>query len=401
MSISLHSRRFVLIGGFLGSGKTSAISLFAKWLQSQNLTPGLITNDQGHGLIDTALGRNDGASVQEVTGGCFCCRANALGAAMEALVAEGQHGRKHSRRGAADVDVFVAEPVGSCMDLIATVLLPLRQIFAAPLNVAPLSVVADVARLEAVIQEEAMCNFAGRKSGFTADVKYIFDKQLEEAELIVLNKIDLLPAKRITRVRQWLAGKYPTKEILEVSTRSRCGLEEWFRQLLHRNSQPANIMHVDYERYGMGEARMGWLNASASLHSTKRPLNGNKILLALARSIQSELEIAGAEIAHFKMSLGLPENGKMTTPSIQCERALTVVQAVRNGTRPMLTRQTTRQLTVGELVVNLRAEAEPELLTQIVAKQLLQPGNAWHTIVKQLAAFKPGQPAPTYRASAL
>jgi len=62
-----------LVGGFLGSGKTTAIIGAVKILLSQGKTAAVITNDQGKYLIDTAFFRLSDVPTVEVTGGCFCC----------------------------------------------------------------------------------------------------------------------------------------------------------------------------------------------------------------------------------------------------------------------------------------------------------------------------------------
>lgn len=80
----------VVLGGFLGAGKTSCMGALVKWLGQRGLRPGLVTNDQGVGLVDTEMGRHfsagsgdsGAAAVRQVTGGCFCCRVQEL---VEAL----------------------------------------------------------------------------------------------------------------------------------------------------------------------------------------------------------------------------------------------------------------------------------------------------------------------------
>ena len=72
-----------MIGGFLGAGKTTAILQIAKKLRDQGLRVGLITNDQSYGLVDTAMLGSHGFAVEEITGGCFCCRFNSLVAAAD------------------------------------------------------------------------------------------------------------------------------------------------------------------------------------------------------------------------------------------------------------------------------------------------------------------------------
>ena len=65
---------YVMVGGFLGAGKTTALLRLAEHFTSQDRRVGLITNDQSQGLVDTALVRRKGYPVEEITGGCFCCR---------------------------------------------------------------------------------------------------------------------------------------------------------------------------------------------------------------------------------------------------------------------------------------------------------------------------------------
>ena len=70
--------RYIMIGGFLGAGKTTAVGKLAKRLADQGLRVGLITNDQGRNLVDTAMLRSQGFATEEIPGGCFCCRFNSL-----------------------------------------------------------------------------------------------------------------------------------------------------------------------------------------------------------------------------------------------------------------------------------------------------------------------------------
>lgn len=46
---------FVIIGGFLGAGKTTLITALSALLQEKGRRVGIITNDQASGLVDTRL----------------------------------------------------------------------------------------------------------------------------------------------------------------------------------------------------------------------------------------------------------------------------------------------------------------------------------------------------------
>src|SRR6187402_739852 len=147
-----------MIGGFLGAGKTTAVAALAERLTRQGLKVGLITNDQGSELVDTAMLRAKGFATEEIAGGCFCCRFRSLVDAAAKLTETTLP------------DVFIAEPVGSCTDLVATVTYPLRRLYGEKFTIAPLSVLVDPVRAERVFGLSE-----GKK--FSDKVVYIFRKQ--------------------------------------------------------------------------------------------------------------------------------------------------------------------------------------------------------------------------------
>src|SRR5215467_3162305 len=101
--------RFVMLGGFLGAGKTTAMTRLARFYVNRGQRVGLVTNDQAQDLVDTNSLRAQGFPVAEVAGACFCCR-------FDDLVAQVRQLEQKDRP-----DVILAEPVGSCTDLVATV----------------------------------------------------------------------------------------------------------------------------------------------------------------------------------------------------------------------------------------------------------------------------------------
>jgi len=104
-----------LVGGFLGSGKTTAIANTCKILSNKGITTSVITNDQGQYLVDSRFIQHADIPYAEVTGGCFCCNYNQLDTQISTL--KSNH----------NPSVIFAEFVGSCTDLVATVLKPLIE----------------------------------------------------------------------------------------------------------------------------------------------------------------------------------------------------------------------------------------------------------------------------------
>jgi Ni2+-binding GTPase involved in maturation of urease and hydrogenase len=360
--------RYIMIGGFLGAGKTTAVAALAQDLTRQGLRVGLITNDQGSELVDTAMLRSKGFATEEIPGGCFCCRFNSLVDAAGKL-------DETSRP-----DVFIAEPVGSCTDLVATVTYPLRRIYGDRFAIAPLSVLVDPIRAARV--------FGLAEGGrFSEKVLYIYRKQLEEADLVVISKSDLIDAPTLARLRARLAEECPHATILDVSVRENRGVAEWFERIAAGEQVARATMEVDYEIYAEGEALLGWLNATVQLASAAG-FSSDDVLKTLAGDIQQRL--APAEIAHLKMTLS-PDGGLGD---------IAVINLVRSDFVPELSLKLDAPVDGGQLIINARAEADPEALHEAVRDAVATLPARFPGLTAQLdhlEHFRPGKPTPTHR----
>jgi Ni2+-binding GTPase involved in maturation of urease and hydrogenase len=363
-----------MIGGFLGAGKTTAVAQLAQRLAARGRRVGLITNDQGSELVDTAMLRARGFATEEISGGCFCCRFNSLVDAARKLTA------------ASRPDVFIAEPVGSCTDLVATVTYPLRRLYGDDFCIAPLSVLLDPVRALRILGLEE----GGR---FSEKVRYIYRKQLEEADLLVINKADLIDAARQERLRTALEREFPGKGLSLVSARTGAGLEAWFDTILDRTQPGGEAIGVDYAVYAEGEALLGWLNATVQLTSADG-FDGNAILREVAVHVQTRLDREGVEVAHLKMTLS-PDAGL---------GEIAVVNLVRNDFVPELALVLPDQVDSGQLIINLRAEGSPETL-KAALEEALSAERATHPNLAirrdHLEYFRPGEPRPTHRVASL
>jgi Ni2+-binding GTPase involved in maturation of urease and hydrogenase len=360
---------YVMIGGFLGAGKTTAVLALAESLTAKGRRVGLITNDQSVGLVDTALAAAGGFPVEEITGGCFCCRFTSLTEAAERL----------QERSAPEV--FIAEPVGSCTDLRASVSYPLRRLYGASYRVAPLSVLVDPIRALRIFGLEQ-----GRV--FSSRVQYVYEKQLEEADLIVINKIDLIDEGRLHRLRSELMARFPRAEVLAISARQGTGVADWVARIFATELGLVASPDVDYDVYADGEARLGWFNAA--LHVTSDGMSdGNQLLMALARAIQRRLAAEDVEIAHCKMTLTAEELGD----------DIAALNLVRSDGVPELSHQLDDPLAAGELLLNLRAEASPDRLQVAVQEAIAEAARATGVRFRTVhtEAFSPPPPKPTYR----
>jgi G3E family GTPase len=375
-----------MLGGFLGAGKTTTLLKLALSLQRKGLRVGLITNDQASGLVDSALAEELNLPVREIAGGCFCCRSESLVEALDRL-------ETHSKP-----QVFLAEPVGSCTDLVATVSLPLERIYQKGFVMAPYAVVVDPYRAMQSLGVEG-------ELLFSPDVNYIYRKQLEEAEIIVINKVDVISPERLAGLRAALEREYPETRIMEIASREGTGVEALFDILGTETGKTRQVMEMDYERYAVGEALLGWVNIQGVLEAAEKggknggkkskgakalksaggspstERDANAWLMAVAGGIAKRLRKRGIEVAHLKLSLthgqavegeaavdrsqgeaGMLETGALGRTTSPRSGGMAAVHWVRSDIEPELTRKMERPWTGGRLLINLRAEADPDVL---------------------------------------
>jgi G3E family GTPase len=363
--------RLILVGGFLGAGKTTLLAQTAVRLSKAGRRVGLVANDQAADLVDTEVFRVAGACVEEVAGGCFCCRFPDMIAALTRLVDRNE------------ADVLLGEPVGSCTDLAATVMHPLRDLHAAQFDVAPLSVLVDGPQVHTLMR-------LGKSAGegtlrFPENVLYIYEKQLEEADLIVLDKADRLTGTERAQLETSLSERFPGKSVMAISALTGNGVEAWLDYVLTTEPAAPHVVEVDYDTYAAGEAALGWLNASVALHS-EDSANWRKFAEDLMVEIRSALLARSAEIAHLKVIIGHAEK--------------TVTGNVTNNYGPVsLLGALTGAAGEATMRLNARVHIAPEELNAICVDALRDSCTAsnisWR--IAALRSLSPGRPVPTHR----
>jgi Ni2+-binding GTPase involved in maturation of urease and hydrogenase len=360
----MQTVRMILVGGFLGAGKTTLLWEAARRLMKRGRRVGLITNDQAPDLVDTTLLVAAGLDVREVAGSCFCCNFNGLIAAADAL--------KHD----VNADVLFAEPVGSCTDLSATILQPLKDHFAQAFVPSPLSVLADPERLDDLLR--------GGNAGLSRGAAYIYRMQLEEADLIVINKADLLATEKRDALREQVMGRFPRARVRMLSALTGEGVDAWLDEVLAGGPAGTHIAEVDYDVYAAGEASLGWLNAEVFLSAGDDGVDWTAFCQALLEGLREEAQKAGAVVGHVKAHLSAGK-GSYTANLTRTEG--TVSLRGEAGRAPEAT-----------LILNARVEMPPEELERIVRRTLAHlAGAAIAVDVRDLRSFRPGRPNPTHR----
>lgn len=361
--------RFVMVGGFLGAGKTTTLARLARHYMSKGLQVGIVTNDQAADLVDTKSLRSQGFDVGEVAGACFCCRFNDLMSTID------QIGRDKAP------DIILAEPVGSCTDLVATVIQPLKQLFKTRFQIAPYAVILKPSQGRKILKNEP-------GTGFSPKAAYILQKQLEEADLILINRVDELSPAELSELQGLLEQNYPQVPRLPVSAKTGHGFDACFEFLAQDGEFGRRVLDIDYDTYAEGEAELGWLNSSVQISATDE-FSLDDFLLDLIRGLKQRLIAANLEVAHLKV-IGLTE------------AAFGVANLVSRDLAPELSLPSHIKTRHVDLVVNARVACDPDLLGKLVDESIAEAclARAASSQRGESQMFRPGRPQPTHRMSA-
>ena len=337
--------RVHVLGGFLGAGKTTLARALARELARRGERVVIVTNDQGHALVDTAECRRD-AEVREIVGGCFCCRYDELESALLAAAAAG-------------ATVAIAEAVGSCTDLVATVLAPLADRHPERFELAPLSVVVDPGR----VAEAA-------RGALQPDVAYLFRKQIEEADVVVTSRADL----DLPDVRDAVHALCPHAAVVRVSGVTGEGITAW---LAAEPVRPAQPLSIDYDRYAAAEALLGWCNAEVVLRGAEPFVPAD----VMRRACEA---MADAPIAHLKLTSLEPSGGRAAV--VRAGEA--AVCELGDATEPVHE---------ARWLVNARVALPPEVLLERLRSALTQAAAPATVAWTSVEAFAPARPTPRHR----
>ena len=191
-------------------------------------------------------------------------------------------------------DVILAEPVGSCTDIVATVVQPLRRLYQDRLAVAPYGVILKPSHGRKILMNAA-------NAGFSPKAAYIFRKQLEEADFVILNRVDELGPDDVDELHGLIAHEYPGVPIVRMSAKTGLGFDGLLQVLDQQGHFGHRILQLDYDIYAEGEAELGWLNSSLRV-TASTPFSLDDLALNIVRRLQ-ELLAATVPSRHISRQL--------------------------------------------------------------------------------------------------
>ncbi len=182
--VNSEPKPVTVIGGYLGCGKTTLVNHLLRHSEGSRLA--VLVNDFGSLPIDADLIESQQGDVISLAGGCICCSyGNDLGEALLNLQDD-----------STPIDQVLVESSGVALPGAIGSLLSLLRGF----RLHCITVLVD----GETIQQHAT-------DKYLADT---IEQQLTDADLILLNKMDLLDTERAGVVEDWVSAQNPEARVL-------------------------------------------------------------------------------------------------------------------------------------------------------------------------------------------
>lgn len=294
-------KKFCVFSGFLGAGKTTAMMALTKYYTAHIAPAAMISNDLGEGvtLADHRLAALSGVKADEITGECICFCHDVLRARLDAFFDAG-------------CELVCSDIPGFGVGALEHVYHGLTAEGCA-FDLAPFTVLIEPRSVEILRARDGARRAgsprpAGADDAPDGDMAHILRAQLMEADLIVLNKTDLVSPAQTAQALDFLAGAFPAARVLAISAATGAGLDALCQAL---RDGAASLRHpaIDYE----GDALQGEMGSLSEYYLQYRALvccddfDGTAYLADIAARAQRAVAEAGGALPHLKLLAWSPD----------------------------------------------------------------------------------------------
>ena len=179
----------IVVGGFLGSGKTTTIINMGKYLAEKGKKVAIIVNEIGEVGIDGDVIKRFGFDTKEITSGCICCSLK-VGLRTTVTLLEKEY----------KPDILMIEPTGIAFPHVIRDEIELMNL-GEQVKIAPLVTLIDGSRFKHLMKE----------------VKEFAMRQIIDAEILVINKIDLIEPIRLPIIEASVQQLNPKARVVLLS----------------------------------------------------------------------------------------------------------------------------------------------------------------------------------------
>jgi len=333
--------KFMVVSGFLGAGKTTCMVALADYINENIGKARIIANDLGaKNLVDAKFSEACGCNITELTGKCICYQTENLVDKMRRLI-DYEH-----------ADIVISDIPGCGVGALDHVYHKLDHEYHGEFELAPFTVITDPERLRTIMPEHADINLP-------EEMNYLFRSQLMEADVVVLNKIDLLKENEVEVYLKFLRDFCPNAEVFAISAKDKTNIGLVANYIMSHKAQLRNV-DIGYggPEFVAAEQKLSWYNRQFYLRICCGGFDGNAFLIDYVETIREKLKSHHRNVPHLKVFADGAESGV-------CKISLLGVDY-----DVLLDSRFKKECSDLPVIVNARASCESQLLAGIMDEAL-------------------------------
>lgn len=270
--------KVMIIGGFLGSGKTTAIKRISKQISDAGKRTAIIVNEIGEIGLDGETLKSPGIMTQELTSGCICCTLKiSMQYTLQTLEEEFRP------------DVVIIEPTGIAFP--GQIREEIEAMGLSELSFTPVVTLVD----------------PGRFGTEAKEIPKFIETQVKEAEILGINKVDVAPAEVVMATEKMLIELNPEARILKFS--AKLG-DNQFEDLISHLALPGVEKPSQDKKNSIEMSEVSSHSVLYDLTSFElKPEEGRQFIEESLQAIRDRVKEINPEfIGHIKLSLKLPDS---------------------------------------------------------------------------------------------
>ncbi len=246
----------------------------------------IIANDLGaKNLVDADYTRTADVAINEITGDCICYVTEDLVTQIDRLAKDG-------------ANIVISDIPGAGVGALDHVYLTLKEDYPGRFELLPLTCLVDPMRLRMMLPGDARQDI-----NLPEEIRFLLNAQLLEADLIVLNKCDLIDEDEREADLEFIRKAYPDTPVMAISARTGEGIEELVDYLLtHKANALPRDLGLDSEEFDAAEAQMCWYNRRFfAKERDGKNIDFNAVVEDFMEAIRNGLIEAKRNVPHLKL----------------------------------------------------------------------------------------------------
>lgn len=296
----MSKQKFMVVSGFLGSGKTTSMLALTNYMNSNGKKACIITNELGMNQVDHHFSLKSKFSITEVPDKCICW-------VMDDVV-----DKLNRLRRTENPDIIMSDIPGCGVGALDHVYHVLANNHADEFSLAPFTALVEPRRLRKLMDHNTDKNTPD-------ELTYIMEVQLAEADLILLNKIDLLSNQEIDEMIAFLKKLCPGTEIIPISGKNGTNMDKWADYVLNDSAKLKQVS-IDMDKFVTAQTMLIWYNRKLAAESINGKKDMNIFVSDFLELVKEGVSKTGGNIPHLKIFANSGDDyTKVSLTGIDCE----------------------------------------------------------------------------------